>query len=202
MKKLWIAMSVVAVLVTGSISYSLANGEMDEFEKGTEFAKIYQQTIEKYTKRESVKSQLTDDINQEEVAEKIAQYRAFSKTFGGNATEEQAIEKVKERKLVADYAKKNDIYPTEEEILNHIGEQVKDYHEIGSELVAGMIKEFGITEEEFFYEFSRPGYEEELVRLNILEKLKSENSKRKDENEQMYHNRMLDELKDLINEMK
>lgn len=47
MKKTWVLLSVVAVVSLGSISYSLANIELNDHDKGTEFAKYYKKALEK-----------------------------------------------------------------------------------------------------------------------------------------------------------
>ncbi|MGE7274481.1 hypothetical protein ACQKK5_23845 [Brevibacillus panacihumi] len=202
MKKWFITLSVVAVLSVGTISYSIARNEMDDFEKGTEFAKIYQQAVDNFSKKNLTRNDLSGDITKEEIVDKIAQYKAAASVFGAEVTEQQALEKITERKLLADYARENDLYPSEKDIEKKIEKHINDYKEYGSELLDGMIEELDISAEEFFYDFSRPGYEEELVRINIIEQLKSENEKDENETEQEYHNRMIKELENLISELK
>ncbi|MFP3387388.1 hypothetical protein [Brevibacillus sp. SIMBA_040] len=200
MKKRWITGGVVVTITVAGMAYSFANEAWDEIEKGTRYAKTFQQTIITIPEEINGQVQQLDEISPEEAAHKIAQYRAYSKAFGVAATDEQAIAKLKERKWLANYAKRHHLYPTEEEIFQHIQVHIQDYQNSGSELVAAMIQELGITEETFFYEFLRPNYEEGLMRLHILAKLKSENEKQETESEQEYHNRMLDELQNLMKE--
>lgn len=112
------------------------------------------------------------------------------------------MKKLEERTVLAEYAREHDIYPTEEEIKKHIKEMADSYKEHKYDVVAGIIEGLDITEDEFFFEFSRDGYEEELVRLNILNKIKSENEMLDGEDEIEYHKRMLSKLNDLIEELK
>ena len=200
MKKLWIAGAVVVTITVAGMAYSFANEAWDEIKKGTQYAKTFQQTVVTIPAEINGQVQQLDEISPGEAAHKIAQYRAYSKAFGVAVTDEQAIAKLKERKWLANYAKRHHLYPTEEGILQHIQVHIQDYQNSGSELVAAMIQELGITEEAFFYEFLRPNYEEGLMRLHILAKLKSENEKQETESEQEYHNRMLDELQNLMKE--
>ncbi|USG65576.1 SurA N-terminal domain-containing protein [Brevibacillus ruminantium] len=202
MKKIWVFLAVIAVLSIGSLSYSLANDKLSDFAKGTEFAKLYQKTLDQFKKRKTTLDHVPDQISEDELAEKIAMYKAYSKIFGIELTESQAIEKLKERKLVAKYAKERNIYPSEEEIQAYIKDIADSFKDVTYDILDGMIAELGITEEEFFYEFSRAGYEEALVRLNIVQELKNKNEKREDETETEYHNRMLDELEKVIIELK
>lgn len=62
----------------------------------------------------------------------------------------------------------------------------------------GMIEELDITVDEFFYEFLYDGYVADLVRLKIIEHLKSKHPKQSNESEQDYHERMIQELDHLV----
>ncbi|WP_289137808.1 hypothetical protein [uncultured Brevibacillus sp.] len=201
MKKSWIVLSVVVVLSVGGISYSFADEKYSEFEKGAEFAKYYQKTIAQKNNKISSLTNESNEISEDEILDKIARYKAYSKAFGIQLSEEQAIEKLKERKLLAKFANEHNIYPADKEIDAYIKEIAESYKSTKYDVVEGIMEELGIDEEEFFFRFSRDGYEEALVRLKILEKLKDENERLTEESEAVYHNRMLEELNSLIKDL-
>ncbi|UYZ15048.1 hypothetical protein A6764_09020 [Brevibacillus sp. WF146] len=201
-----VASITVLVLSAGSLSHSLAKKEPDEFEKGQKYAQIYTETVKMDRASLPLNAVLQKNVDititQEEINDKIARYTAYSQAFGVTLTPEQAIDKVIERHLLKKYALENKLYPSEKEIIQHIQDIKNSYLQHQSPLIEGMIDELGLSVNEFFFDFLRDGYEEDLVRLHIINKLKAEHKKWNNESDNDYHNRMIEELHRLIENLK
>ncbi|WP_400162685.1 hypothetical protein ACAF76_004370 [Brevibacillus sp. TJ4] len=196
------AMIFLLILSLGSIVYTVAYERVDapptpepiqhseDYQKGLQFARTYHSAYANYL--------AADPAVDEEFVKKVAFYKAYSELYSMKLTEEQAIEKLRERKLLAEYAKENDLYPSEEEIRAYIQIVADTFLHVSYDLKEGVKAGLGITEKQFFFDFQRDQYEEALVRTKIVENLKRTNQKREDESDNQYHNRMLNELDNLL----
>ncbi|WP_212131890.1 hypothetical protein [Brevibacillus sp. NL20B1] len=208
MKNTRIAAASITVLVlsAGTLSHTWAKKDPDEFERGQKYAQIYTETVKMDRASLPFNAFLQKNadmtITQEELNDKIARYTAYSQAFGVTLTPEQAMDKVIEKHLLRKYALEHHLYPSEKEIIQHIEDIKNSYLQDRSPLIEGMMDELGLSVDEFFFDFLRDGYEEELVRLNIINKLKAEHKKWNNESDNDYHNRMIEELQRLIENLK
>lgn len=199
-------MAFLILLFAGSIAYTVALepteisempdsiDQSDEYRKGLLFAELYQTALQQYL--------ASTPAMDRQLAEQLALSKAYSEAYDLKLTEEQTREKWQERNLLAEYARENNIYPSEQEIRAYIQVVADSFLHVSPQMEEGVMAGLGITEEQFYFQFMRGSYEEALVRLAIVEELKKKHAKLDDESDSHYHTRMLAEVDKLVVELK